>query len=187
MVAARFHVQHLTHYYGDTYIDLYEGDGEAAWRRAERTWPEIRASLLLRIQHVKVDVLQLRGRSAVAAAAGARTPALAPRRRGVRPPARSPADGVGPGDGDADPGGRRSIRGDEARCRRLLAEALARSEAAHMGLFAAAARRRLGGLLGGDEGRALVAEADAWMASQGIRNPARMAAMLAPGFSARAS
>ena len=51
-----------------------------------------------------------------------------------------------------------------------------------MGLFAAAARRRLGGLLGGDEGRALIAQADAWMAGQEIRNPARMAACIAPGF-----
>ncbi len=28
-----FHVQHLTHYFGNTYIDLYEGDGPAAWQR----------------------------------------------------------------------------------------------------------------------------------------------------------
>ena len=41
-----FHVQHLTHYFGNTYIDLYEGDGPAAWRRAESTWPLIQASLL---------------------------------------------------------------------------------------------------------------------------------------------
>ena len=102
-----FHVQHLTHYYGNTYIDLYEGDGEAAWRRAERTWPEIRASLLPRIQHVKVDVLQLRGRSAVAAAAQARDPGpLLLAAEGVRPAARPREVGMGPGGGDPDPGGR---------------------------------------------------------------------------------
>ena len=55
-------------------------------------------------------------------------------------------------------------------------------EAVDMGLFAAAARRRLGTLLGGDAGRALIAQADAWMAAQEVRNPARMAAGLAPGF-----
>ncbi len=46
-----------------------------------------------------------------------------------------------------------------------------------MSLFAAAAQRSLGSLLGGDEGRALVAAADQWMTSQGIRNPARMASL----------
>ena len=50
-----------------------------------------------------------------------------------------------------------------------------------MRLHAAAARRRLGGLIGGEAGRALVAEADAWMAGQ-VRNPPRTTAMLAPGF-----
>jgi hypothetical protein len=36
-------------------------------------------------------------------------------------------------------------------------------------------------LLGGDEGRALVEAADAWMRGELILNPERMAAMLAPG------
>ena len=36
--------------------------------------------------------------------------------------------------------------------------------------------------IGGDDGRKLIARADSWMASQMIRDPARMAAMLAPGF-----
>ena len=102
-----FHVQHLTHYYGNTYIDLYEGDGEAAWRRAERSWPEIRASLLPRIQHVKVDVLQLRGRSAVAAAARSQDPGplLLAAEAFARQLDREKMD-VGPGGGHPHPGGR---------------------------------------------------------------------------------
>jgi hypothetical protein len=51
-----------------------------------------------------------------------------------------------------------------------------------MGLHAACARRRLGEVLGGHAGRDLLAEADAWMAGQQIKNPGRMAAVLAPGF-----
>jgi hypothetical protein len=45
---------------------------------------------------------------------------------------------------------------------------------------AMAAQRRRGALLG-DEGAALVIEADAWFAAEGARDPARLAAMLAPG------
>jgi hypothetical protein len=48
-------------------------------------------------------------------------------------------------------------------------------------LYADAARRRLGELLGGEQGRALVAQANSWMTGQNIHNPARMTAMLAPG------
>jgi eukaryotic-like serine/threonine-protein kinase len=51
-----------------------------------------------------------------------------------------------------------------------------------MGLFAASARRQLGESRGGDEGRVLIEQADAWMRAQSIRNPARMATCLAPGF-----
>jgi hypothetical protein len=49
-------------------------------------------------------------------------------------------------------------------------------------LYAAAARRRQGELLGGHKGRQLVAEANSWMAGQGVVRPERMTAMLVPGF-----
>jgi hypothetical protein len=72
-------------------------------------------------------------------------------------------------------------RGDRDRARALLTEAEAGFLALGMMLDAAASRRRRGELLGGDEGRALVASADAVMSAQGIRNPARMTAMFLPG------
>jgi eukaryotic-like serine/threonine-protein kinase len=50
-----------------------------------------------------------------------------------------------------------------------------------MSLHAAAARRGLGALVGGDEGAGMIAEAEAAMQGEGVKNPARMAAMLAPG------
>ena len=48
-------------------------------------------------------------------------------------------------------------------------------------LYAAAARRRRGQLLGGEEGKELVAAADTWMRSEGIVRPDRVAAMIVPG------
>jgi hypothetical protein len=75
-----------------------------------------------------------------------------------------------------------SVRGDADGAARALTAAAEGFEATDMGLFAAASRRQLGRLLGGDEGRALIARADAWMAAQSVRRPDRMAACLAPGF-----
>jgi hypothetical protein len=37
-------------------------------------------------------------------------------------------------------------------------------------------------LVGGDRGRELIEAADTWMIGQGIRNPARMTRVYAPGF-----
>ena len=74
------------------------------------------------------------------------------------------------------------VRGDAVDARRQLIAAIDAFDTIPMGLYAAAARRHLGKLVGGDEGRDLIARADAWMIGQGINNPARMAAGITPGF-----
>jgi eukaryotic-like serine/threonine-protein kinase len=63
-----------------------------------------------------------------------------------------------------------------------LEEAIAGFTEAEMALHAAVARRRKGELLGGANGQALIAEADAAMEAQGIRKPQQWADMYAPGF-----
>ena len=73
-----------------------------------------------------------------------------------------------------------AARSDHSRAASLFAEAVTQLEAVDMSLFAAASRRRLGEILGGDEGRARVEQADSWMRQQTIRNPARMADVFAP-------
>lgn len=72
------------------------------------------------------------------------------------------------------------VRGDVAGGLAGLRAAEAGFAAADMGLHAAVARRRHGELVGGDEGRRLVAEANLWMAGEGVRNPRRMSDALAP-------
>jgi eukaryotic-like serine/threonine-protein kinase len=56
------------------------------------------------------------------------------------------------------------MEGDRSAAARLLDEAASRPEAVDMGVFAAAARRRLGQLLGGERGQTLMDQADDWMA-----------------------
>jgi hypothetical protein len=50
----------------------------------------------------------------------------------------------------------------------------------HLYFVAAAARRRLGVLVGGDEGRDLVAAAERWMDEAGIKNFDRMTHLASP-------
>ena len=70
----RFHTQHMNQLNAHLDIDLYAGDGATAWRRLCETRPALEASLLLRIQLVRIDVLHFSGRCAVAAAAVADNP-----------------------------------------------------------------------------------------------------------------
>jgi hypothetical protein len=76
-----------------------------------------------------------------------------------------------------------------AHLQRQPERALALLERAEAGFIAhqregdaAAARRRRGQLLGGEEGRGLVAWAERWFTEQGVRNIPAMCRMLAPGF-----
>ena len=162
---------------------MYAGDAAAAWRRITETEPLLQSSLLLRIQQVQADVIQHTGRCAVAMAAVSADP---------RPLLRVAEKSARRLDRQQLPwtsalaqlikAGVASVRGDAVRAERLLADAAERFESADMDLFAASARRHLGQLRGGDEGRALVEQADAWMRTQSIVNPSRMASCLAPGF-----
>ena len=74
-----------------------------------------------------------------------------------------------------------ATRGEAGSALGLLARAESGLRASEMALHLAAARRRRGELTGGDGGRRLVEESSAWMSGQGIRNPARMSALLTPG------
>jgi hypothetical protein len=77
--------------------------------------------------------------------------------------------------------GAASVRGERERAVGWLDMAEQGFVGADMALHAAVARRRRGELLGGDAGRRLVEEADAWMSGEKIQRPERMSDMLAPG------
>ncbi len=73
-------------------------------------------------------------------------------------------------------------RRDPERATQLLAESAEGFSAAGLALHAAAAIRRRGLLLGGDEGRQLVASGESFMKSQRISNFERWTELLIPGF-----
>jgi hypothetical protein len=54
--------------------------------------------------------------------------------------------------------------------------------AARFPIYTVYARRRLGELLGGDEGAALIARADAFLVERGVVDPGRLMVAMAPGL-----
>ena len=167
----------LQHYYdvlARTHIDLYRGDAAAAAGRVERAMVELRRAFILRIEHVRIVMLHLRARCAIAAG-------------DVRAAGRDLAGVEGRGMPWADGLARLGRAGAAARARpdaaiALLDEAAAAFDTADMALHAAVARRARGRLLGGDEGRALVAAAEAWMAGEGVASAEALSATIAPGL-----
>ena len=182
----RFHLQHLNQLCAHLDIDLYAGDGAAGWRRLCASRPALEASLLLRVQFVRIDILHSSGRCAVAAAAVADDPrAMLRAAEGYARQLDRQRVPWASAHAFSTRAGASMVRGDSVDARRQLIAAVDAFEGISMGVYAAAARRHLGNLIGGDEGRALIACADAWLIGQGITNPARMAAGITPGFAER--
>jgi hypothetical protein len=177
-----FHIQHMHGLNAEQEIHLYIGEGDKAWQRITENWPAIAGSVLLRIQRFRIHLLLGRVRCALAAEAkgGDSRTLLNAARKDVR---RLWHEKVPYGEALAQflQAGLALADGDLPGAKQALRDAASRLEAASMGLYAAAARRRLGELCEGDAGRELIAGADAWMTAQGARNPARLAAMLLPG------
>ena len=180
----KFHVEYWWAMLSDGQIDLYLGDAEAAHRNIVAPWPALDRSMLLLVQLTRIEALQLRARAALMLARQQPARRQALRREAARDAAALARQGTAL----ALPwaallrAGVAALAGDDAGALRLLAEAARGFDAADMALYAAATRRRQGQLLGGDAGAALCAAADAFMTGQGIVDPARMGAMLAPGF-----
>ena len=172
-----FGIQHVNALVGEIQVYLYLGDGVGAGNRMTEVWPQLKRGLHLQLQQVRVVMRVLRGLSAIKAAATAADPkplqraAARDARRILRekrawsdPMARLLQAGVC------------GVRGETERAMATLAVAEQGFADADMLQFRAVAMRRRGELVGGDEGRALIAEADAWMSKQNIANPARMTA-----------
>jgi hypothetical protein len=183
-----FHLQHYLELLARAGIDLYVGDGEAAWRRVEERWPALEASWQLHVQHNRVEMLHLRARAALAGAhaAAARGDEAARDRRLARVAADARAlereDLSWPrGLGWVARGGVHDARGERAAAIRCFERALTHFEQHELPLHAAVSRRRLGQVVGGDQGAALIALADADLSSRRVSDPARFCAIWAPG------
>lgn len=178
----RFQSQHLFELLSSSQIDLYLGRPLDAWQRITKSWPAMVHSKILRVQFVYNEMLHLRARIglAVARSTGDKTVLHQVERdaasiESMQMPWALPL-------GQSICAGLRAIHSDHDATRALLETAVRNFEKAEMALYAATARRRLGKLIGGDEGEALVTEADVWLRNQLVKIPERMADVLMPGF-----
>jgi eukaryotic-like serine/threonine-protein kinase len=179
-----YHVQHNDALWAAVQIELYRGNGAAAWGLIDRSWPALRRSLLLRVQFIRTSMQFLRARAALAAAVSVRhcRPAEA---RSLLAVAHRAARRL---DRERMPcptayarlirGALAVIKGDSSGAVARLTEAVTCFEGVEMRLCAAAARRRLGELVGGTRGQEEIDRADRWMSDQKIKNPASLVSMI---------
>lgn len=171
-----FYVQHWWSLIANVEISLYAGHNLAAWDLLATEWPKLKRSFLMRVQYIRIESLYHRAAAALAVAGGDMLKLAEADARSIQREHMPWSDPLA----HLLQAAVAAARGDSETAVNLLRTAESGFDAADMALYAAAARRRLGDLIGGDDGRRLIETADAWMSSQNVRNPARMTAMLAP-------
>lgn len=178
-----FYLQHYEGLYAQVSIDLYAGEGQAAWSRVQQQWPALKRAQLLAVQQLKLEALFFKGRAALAAAAqpdGAPDPALlGEARSAARAMRKAGMDWSDPLATVLDAGVAVG-RGERDAAIDLLGDAVAQLELQDMSLYAAAARRLRGQLIGGRDGDVGVEQSNHWFRSQGVKSPERMARLFAP-------
>jgi len=177
-------VQHYFTLRSQLWVDLYTGQGTAAWKHVTEQLPRLERSMMMNVTYNRIAMRYLHGCSALAAAVAESDAGSLLRT------AESDARKL---ESEKLPWAtayalllRAAVavrRGDTKYGVSLLANAADQLQTLDMHLWAAAARRRLGALLGREKGLSLVHEANETMLALTIRNPERMADLLAPGVS----
>jgi serine/threonine protein kinase len=176
-----FQVQHYTAMCAHAQIAIYRGDGDAAWRVVNDQWAGVASAMLLHVEIVRIYVTHLRARTALAAARHGRDPALL--MRAAEDDARSlererPA--YAHALGKLLRAGVAEQRGQTEAAIALLRDAAPALDRLTWGCFGLSARRRLGVLIGGGEGAAIVTDVDERLRAQGVIDPARLSSVQVP-------
>jgi hypothetical protein len=185
VAGADFRLQDYFQTLSEVQVALYQGRATDALARLEESQAGYAGSLVRRIQIVRIEWAHLHARAAIAVAAtssgSTRTAAVARARRAVRALAGERATWAASLQGLCEAALAR-IAGDEPEAVAALERTLSAATTSSMALHAEIARRRLGETRGGTDGRAQVAQADAWMTKRAIVKPDAIARMIAPGW-----
>ncbi len=175
-----FHFQHFGHLMASTAAALYRGDAARAYDLVASRWPELVRSRIQRIEMVRVQSHDLRARAAIAAAGAepaGRSALLRKARRDARRIERAGSSWAAALAAQLR-AAVASLSGPPEAVRGQLEKAEALFLDADMPIHAALARRRRAQHLGEP---ARIKEADRALAAEGVRQPERLAAALAPG------
>jgi eukaryotic-like serine/threonine-protein kinase len=178
-----FHVQHWYAMWSEVSINLYRGEYAEAVARLKRDARALRRSFLLHSEMIRGFTAYLRGCCAIASIAsepGLAAGRVAEARREVRRLRHEKAV-WGPALAGIVDAAAKNAAGDRRAAVASLRDTLREAEQADLALHAWAVRYQLGTTMSSEEGRSHVAEAERAMGDEGIRSPARMAAMLVPG------
>lgn len=179
------HLQHFWALGAQVSIDLYCGDAGDLLGKVMGFWPRLERSMLMRgVHQIRLEALELRARAALAAARSE-----PPRRRMALAIAKRDAAAASR---EVSRAGRPLASLLRAQILHLnqrtegslsmLATCIEEFRSVGMDCHAAVALRARGRVLGGDEGKALVADAERALAGAGVREPRRFAAVLCPAF-----
>lgn len=159
---------------------LYKGDGATALAIIDERFAQAKRAMLFRVQYLRVEATWLRARALLSTAQRAEPSA----RKGLLGRAASDAKHIEKQHMPWSNGMAMAVRAGIARVEGDLPAAVdgyMRAEQAFTAGdekgFAASARHRAGALLGGDEGAALVASADAYLTGEDVAVPARYVRM----------
>jgi eukaryotic-like serine/threonine-protein kinase len=178
-----FSLQHWHEMIWGAEIELYAGDGARAYEHIRQRQSGLSRSFLLRVGFIRASTIYMRGRAAIASIASfpeLRPARVAEARRLARRLAR---------EYDAWTAALASLllamannaAGKRDAAIATLRDGIDRAQATETMVYALPARYRLGELLGGSLGRALVADAVAAMTAEGVEDTERWVACQLPG------
>ncbi len=174
------HLPHFLDVLAQAQIDLYEGHAHAAYARVCDKWDALSKAFLLRVQFIRIKMLELRGRAAVAV--GVASDSAEHLREALQCAADVEAEGTRWGSALAKVlrAAVAAAEGDAPQAAALLMAAELELSGERMALHVAVARWRRAEIVPEDEAKLLRASATTWMQEQSIVDFERMAQTIAP-------
>jgi hypothetical protein len=187
--AGAFHLQHYHGLWVEAETALYSEQYEQALHLVQERWPALQQSSLLRVQYIRLNLLQLRARCVLAAAAHANGEGQSGACHGLLKSVehdvrtiereRMPWSNAG---ARLIRAGLARVRGNTAEAIQLLEESETGFRAASMAMHAAAAQHCRGQLLGDEQGHELKQAASEATTNEDVRDLARLLHIFTPGL-----